>query len=210
MAFMYMYPTSPDWDPYPMTYVHNTWPEKAHPHHVPLPYLVHKAGKALHDKDNNIHRPTADIRETPSTFYIDIDLPGLTHKSDLHINWTSTRTLLVSTRIERPPIEEGDSVEVATLSSHDPQDKKIDEPSAKHAPNGDEAEKHASGPGSKNEPHLTVNERQIGFAARAFNFPVDVNRDHTTAKLGAGLLRIQVHKEQDEKALHQPVAVTVH
>src|SRR5262249_45912254 len=102
MAFLYAYP---DIDPYPTTYVSHTYPEKGHHlHHVPLPYMVHKAHRAFHDKDRDVHQPRADIRETMTDFYIEIELPGIRDKSDLHLRWTTMRCLLVRCNIMRPDI----------------------------------------------------------------------------------------------------------
>merc|ERR1712000_423650 len=73
---------------------------------------------------------------------------------------------------------------------------------------GDEATKKAEA-AAKKEPHLTVHERQIGDMMRAFNFPVDVDRDNTHAKLDAGLLRVTVPKVMhgDAKLRHIPVSI---
>jgi hypothetical protein len=56
-------------------------------------------------------------------------------------------------------------------------------------------------------PHLTVGERNIGFSIRAFNFPCDIDRDHTKAKLNAGLLTFDVPKQHHEKGFHPEIEV---
>jgi len=87
MAWFYSYP---DVDPYPTTYVAQTFPEKGHRlHHLPIPYLAHKAHSLVHDKDLDIHLPKSDLRETPKNFYLEIELPGVRDKSELHLRWTT-------------------------------------------------------------------------------------------------------------------------
>lgn len=52
-----------------------------------------------------------------------------------------------------------------------------------------------------------MHERLIGDVLRAFNFPVDVDRDSTTAKLDAGLLRVIIPKVEHEQIEHVQVPV---
>ena len=54
-----------------------------------------------------------------------------------------------------------------------------------------------TGTGSSKEDqsvYTTVSERPIGTYARAFSFPVDVDHEHDSSYLDAGLLRIKVPK----------------
>jgi Hsp20/alpha crystallin family len=55
--------------------------------------------------------------------------------------------------------------------------------------------------------YLTLGERRIGTYGRAFNFPVDVNHDATTAKLHAGLLRLTVPKLAADAKIDKKVSV---
>ncbi|KAL6244446.1 hypothetical protein RBB50_008688 [Rhinocladiella similis] len=212
MSFFYSYP---DIDPYPTTHVAHTFPEKGHHlHHIPIPYLAHRAHKVFHDKDQDVHVPKTDVRETPKNFYVEVELPGIKDKSELHLRWTSTRTLLVTSKITRPEIP-------ASEMLFDPDTEGILEPTptpAQPAPTeegreerpveGGEAKKEEAP--VKVEPHLTVHERQIGDYMRAFNFPVDVDRDETHAKLDAGLLKIIVPKLVHGDAISRHVSVNVH
>lgn len=202
MSFLFY----PQIEPYPTTYVSHTYAEKGHHlHHIPFPYLAHKAHKAVHDKDRDVHQSHADVRETLKNFYIEVELPGVGDKSQLHIRWTTTRTLLLSTKTSRPEIPEEELFDVSVPKPEQP---------ATAEPNS--TEEAANPPASpkpdlavRKEPHLTVHERQIGEILRAFNFPVDVDRDNTHAKLEAGLLSIIVPKLEHEQADHLPVNVKV-
>lgn len=51
-----------------------------------------------------IHTPTVDIRETDSHYYFDIEMPGVTDRDNISIQWTSSRTLVVEGTISRPDI----------------------------------------------------------------------------------------------------------
>jgi HSP20 family molecular chaperone IbpA len=163
----------------------------------------------FHDKDHELHSPKADVRETPSNFYVDVELLGLKEKSHLGILWRSTQTLLVSTNIERPAISEdivieGSNGSVQVLRTEEYNVADGNESSTEEAFTKSSTT-HGSG---KKQPHLTVSERQIGTVVRAFNFPVDVNHEKTTAKLDVGLLRLVVPKEFNEKIVHEAVDIS--
>lgn len=198
MSFLFY----PDIEPYPTTYVSHTYPEKGHHlHHVPLPYMAHKLHRTFHDRDLDVHQPKADVRETLKNFYVEIELPGIRDKSELHLRWTSMRTLLVTSNTTRPEIPEAELADVPVVKPAAPQEPELDhqlEPRKSTSTNG-------SNP--KKEPHLTVHERLIGDVLRAFNFPVDVDRDSTTAKLDAGLLRVIIPKVEHEQIEHVQVPV---
>ncbi|KAG9781085.1 hypothetical protein KCU88_g3530, partial [Aureobasidium melanogenum] len=227
MAFLYSYP---EVEPYPTTYVSHTYPEKgSHLHHLPLPFLGHKVHRLFHDKDQEVHIPKADVRETMSNFYIEVELPGISDKSQLHLRWTSMRTLLVTSKVSRPEIPESELFDVpiigsapapargsgTTTKSEQPPTENKDASASPGADDQQEQQQQppaeaakTAAPTTKKEPHLTVHERQIGDLMRAFNFPVDVDRDNTHAKLDAGLLRIVVPKLEHDHA--QPVHVPIH
>merc|ERR1712000_180687 len=203
------------------------------------PFLAHKVHKVFHDKDQDVHVPKSDVRETPKSFYLEVELPGIKDKSELHLRWTSTRTLLVTSKIHRPEIPESDMLEEASAEAgagagggtieptptpaaaggegqEAPQEESQREERAVPVPSsgppsahGDEATRKEAEAAAKKEPHLTVHERQVGDLMRAFNFPVDVDRDNTHAKLDAGLLRVTVPKVMhgDAKLRHIPVSI---
>ncbi|KAI1618784.1 hypothetical protein EDD36DRAFT_414443 [Exophiala viscosa] len=221
MAYFYGYP---ELDPYPTTQVAHTYPEKGHHlHHIPIPYLVNKATKVFHDHDAEVHMPKADIRETPKNFYLEIELPGVKDKNELHLRWTSTRTLLVTSKTQRPGIPESDLLEgpAETVEATESPTAQTTTPAPAPAPAPTQT---TPGPEAQTPPvqtngtaapapakaHLTVHERPIGDLMRAFNFPVDVDRDNTHAKLDAGLLKVIVPKMVHGKPEDSHVQVPVH
>ncbi|RJE16949.1 hypothetical protein PHISCL_10714, partial [Aspergillus sclerotialis] len=101
-----------DIDPYPTTHISHTYPEPGHHlHHIPVPYVAHKVYTKLHDRDEDIHQPTTDVRETLSNFYLEVELPGVKEHTELRLRWTSDRTLLLTSKTHRPDIPEGELVE---------------------------------------------------------------------------------------------------
>jgi len=229
-----------DIDPYPKIHIPHTYPEKGHHlhsiHHLSsIAYVAHNLYNKFHDKDLDAHQPRTDVRETMKNFYLEVELLGVKTLTDLRLLWTNSRTILLSSRAQRPEIPEDElleePVEPATI------------PTATEtaAPNGEApttvavestpaAEEHESIPKPPPTtpqkpkllaPHLTIQERLIGEMLRGYTFPVDVDRDTTHAKLDAGILRIVVPKvvheaptargEGEEKHfLHIPVKVFSH
>lgn len=154
-----------------------------------------------HDANTDRHTPRSDIRETEHAFYIDVELPGVDSKEHLKLEWTSRRTLFLEARIRRSntTIEGAEIAQDVTSSAED----KADE-------NGlyklrSEAELQAES--SKHAVHLTAAERKVGLLSRAFDFPVDVDRDAMKAKIQYGVLRIEVQKKESEKVEKKTVDV---
>lgn len=224
LAYPNAYPF-PYWEPYPTTFLNETVPkEGSQHHHIPHPHWGEKVAKMLHDKDAEVHKPRADVRETNSAFHIDVELPGLREKSDLALKWLSTRTILVSCRLRREAVsssEEGhpngahkDGPEIPRKETS--ADQKIDISTAEGKSRGEDAADSAAVSHHKEShqeqhhgtsPHLTIGERNIGLSTRAFNFPCDVDRDNTKAKLSAGLLTLDVPKQHHERGSHPEIEV---
>lgn len=179
---------------------------KSH-HHVPPP-LKH-AQRAVHDL---IHPfgdgyplpvPHCDIRETPSAYYLDVDLPGLRDRTDVRLKWTGARSLFVDATIQRPALPE----EAVDASRHS-------EPETTKAEDGKEETKDVKKDNKEKKEkkqtktvHLLRHERKIGEFARGFNFPVDVDQDKTVAKLAYGVLTITVPKKEKDQEEHKDVEI---
>ncbi|KAF1815532.1 hypothetical protein P152DRAFT_188266 [Eremomyces bilateralis CBS 781.70] len=99
MAYYYIYPPP---DPYTV-YLNHTFPE----HHLPLEGLRHKiAAPFHHNRDQDLHLPKTDVRETATHFYIEVELPGLDNVEQMHLKWKNSRTLVLAAHIGRPATEE--------------------------------------------------------------------------------------------------------
>jgi len=181
MSFYYLYQP----EAYFTTYLDKTFPS----HHLPFEKSRHKLGhfmKSIGEGwDDSLRKPQADVRETVDKYHIDVELPGLETKEHLKLKWTSARTLLIEAELTRPKIEgqEGESLQMEK---------------------GKEQEVEES---LENTVHLTVKERYVGPAIRAFDFPVDVEREGLEAVLKFGLLRIVVPKMEHGKAKENHIEV---
>ncbi|ETI22308.1 hypothetical protein G647_06382 [Cladophialophora carrionii CBS 160.54] len=218
-----------DMDPYPKIHIPHTYPEKGHHlHHIStIPYVAHNLYSKFHDKDLDAHQPKTDVRETTRNFYLEVELPGVKDHAELRLRWTNSRTLLLTSKTTRPEIPEEELLEepappaaaTTTTTAAD----------AGQQQNGGDiitTDPKTAPPEQKPKPkllapHLTIHERPIGEMIRAYNFPVDVDRDATHAKLEAGILRIVVpkvehtppatDKDGEEKHfLHVPVRILGH
>lgn len=238
--------------PHPTLYLHETWPETPphHAFHIPAPYFRHKLCRWLHNTDNNTHVPSTDVRETIEEYHLDIELPGIADKSQIRIRWTSTRTLLIQARIDRPHLsvcsqrsdedpEKASSETKPCICSGSspfhfprphlpkPLEFNIAEDIAKGAmqafppPNLSSTSVETGEPAAGTEqpeeqnqpkpkpPHLTVNERQIGYFVRNFEFPVDIDHMTLKANLQHGLLTITVTKMPHERPVKEDVEVNL-
>jgi HSP20 family molecular chaperone IbpA len=194
------YPTMPTYYDYPVpfpfygpyvynyTYLNRSFPE----HHFPFEESRHKLSQSWHEFWNKpIECPVADVRETLHSYYLDIELPGVETKEKVKVKWTNASTLVIEAEKSRPPIPE--DVESAGPESSDT-----------HA-NGAEQMKKSAHP--DHPVHDVVRERHIGKHMRAFDFPVDVDREKMTAKLQSGMLTVVVPKVEKAKVEHKEIDV---
>jgi HSP20 family molecular chaperone IbpA len=192
-------------DPWQTTLVSKHFPE----HHYPLEHTRHAIGRALGDfahdlthtwiYDQAMIRPRSDIRESKSTFYLDVELPGVAEEEQLKLKWLGSRTLLLRATVTRAATPEDG---VSTKQSQE------DAPETTKSGTTEDTKK-AEKAGAKPDEgvYLTLGERQIGTLGRAFNFPVDVDHDSVTAKLYAGVLRLTVPKVTGGSQVEKHVAV---
>jgi len=148
--------------------------------------------------------PRVDMQESRKVFYIDMELPGLEGVDKVALRWISSRTLLVQTTLERNGTPEDDAVPEDDTT--DPAD--TPQPATTGASGIENKDQNKSTQKAKNpQVYLTVSERRLGQYARAFNFPVDVNHEKSTATLKSGVLRITVYKVEDGKKIDMAVNV---
>jgi HSP20 family molecular chaperone IbpA len=221
MAYPYPYPYAyPYGRPSSTTFLEETYSDPAAHHHgMPMPCWSHKLAEWLHEGNGEMHKPKADVRETMSGFYIDIEVPGINDKADLKLKWLSSGTLLVSCDLRRKKINEnrtnGDANGFNGGAHPEVIGKKAASSSQGDVTDGDaEGAVAVSGAAARNEnrehhnsPHLTINERNIGHNSRAFHFPVEVEREKMKATLSAGLLTLEVPKKHHEQVLDHEVEI---
>jgi HSP20 family molecular chaperone IbpA len=175
---------------YHTAYLNSSYPE----HHYPLEHARHRLTDAIHHNlEHEFRTPHVEIRETPKRFYIDVELPGMNKKEDLKLKWINNRRLLVEGKLMRPSIPEEEEAHKAAESA--PKEDAAAEADAKH-------KKPIESPS-----HLVIRERQFGTYARAFDFPVDVDRASLDAKLCFGVLRIAISKNEHTDKPHPEINV---
>ena len=134
-----------------------------------------------------------------------MELPGITDKADVLIQWMSPRTLIVEGEAKRGEIGIGKGGEGESMWPEEPEKKA---PAA--AMNGDVQPRNTQANGYGNEAgeklhrcpgtdddagsKLLLAERKLGPWHRSFSMPADVDMKTLTGKLEGGLLRISMLK----------------
>lgn len=129
-----------------------------------------------------MNRPDLDVRDYDSEYIVEVELPGVSDKSAIKIEWTSSRSLTILGNIDRPLVADNTS-SAATAEK------------ATKVQTGTRGLDGEWIPPPGERPILLVAERKIGPFQRHFYFPVDVDMGHLKAKLEAGLLTIRVPKK---------------
>lgn len=187
--------------PYPPDPYNTTWLPQHYPeHHHAFEHTRHFIGHALSGLAHEImapqpaphlHTPRANAYESTATFYLDVELPGIKDKAEVELEWLSSGTLLLRTKVK------GDM--------HAPlRNDEVHHHEAKNEGKKEGDQKPAEG---EQRPivYMTVHERKIGAYGRAFHFPVKVQREQMETSLEAGVLSITLPKcEVSAEQAHPP------
>ncbi|KAE8441113.1 hypothetical protein EG329_005855 [Mollisiaceae sp. DMI_Dod_QoI] len=170
-----------------------------HPHHVSLGkkytslHMLHQRiddpyysldGRPSHE---GVAVPRFDVREGSDAFYLDGDLPGLTHLSDIFCEFIDNQVLIVRGVI-KPKLLPTTAVEpkgdpfIPTL--HPKSDKFPD----------------AEVSGAEPETTWKLKERQVGKFERSFTFPSIIKQNGMKTSLEAGVLSIVLPKDHEADA----------
>jgi HSP20 family protein len=217
MAHPYPYPYPYAYQygrPSSTTFLEETYPDPAaYLHGMPMPRWSHKLAEWLHEGKGEMHKPKADVRETMTCFYIDIEVPGIIDKADLKLKWLSSGTLLISCDLKRKKINEnrknGDTNGISGGADPEVVGKKaaVKDVDAAGVVTDSGITATKENHEHHNSPHLTVNERNIGHNSRVFHFPVEVERENMKAALSGGLLTLEVPKTHHERILEHEVEI---
>lgn len=150
--------------------------ERTHQHQSFLNYLARRRP----DPNAYPNYPDTDVRDALGEYLVEIEVPGIRSAKDISVHWTSTKSLVISGTINRPPWDKETETETPAKST---------------GSRSKQGEYHS--PFQPEPPYLLVGERKIGAFRRVLNFPIDVDMDKMTAKLEAGLLRLKVPKHED-------------
>ncbi len=175
--------------------------------------------------------PNFDVRETPSTYFLEGEFPGIHDPLEIVIEPLGAKGLSIEARTTDMDLKDEWGVDVIaphhrrdsreTRRHPDVQTSSLARPE-ESAPRSEyteldsytqQTEEHPTRPGSKpNEPtageKLTIllSERHVGRLRRSFSFPESIDFDNMKAKLKDGILRIKVPKSSVKKR-SQRVAV---
>ncbi|KAL8288506.1 hypothetical protein RB597_000563 [Gaeumannomyces tritici] len=145
-----------------------------------------------------IWTPKFDLQETPSTYVLHGEFPGV-EKKDIHIEFADEQTMSIRGRSERVRTHSSEDVEEAT--GKDAGKEKEKDSGAQQEPNGKEVthqdkSKQQVGAQREQRPQLKywVTERSFGEFARSFTFPSRVDPSGVVAKLDNGVLNLVVPK----------------
>jgi HSP20 family molecular chaperone IbpA len=148
--------------------------------------------------------PNFDVYETAHEYILEGEVPGLADKSQVSIEFTDDKTILVQGKIERSvkrwsddqgrikSIEGTEEQEKVTASGEN-DNKKIEKHESKTPADADK------------KPKYWVSERSVGEFSRSFSFPGTVDIDQCKASLEHGILKIVVPKM--EKKAGRKIAV---
>jgi HSP20 family molecular chaperone IbpA len=171
------------------------------PHHRNSLSHSHGLGSLLHYLDESHSKleenatPDLDVRETSSTYFLDVELPGVTDKkNDLLIQWASSRTLVIEGQLRRSDIAREWGEHSKQLDSKSSVDVHEEHHDPKQEPKPE-------------QPNLIFKERSVGKFRRSFTFPVDIESTKLRAKLEDGLLKIMVPKQKHDDRSGQIVSI---
>jgi len=179
--------------------------------------------------------PPVDIRVTPTDYYFDLEVPGVTDKSSISVHWTSSYTFVVEGDTPRPHIATTTSQTAETdgnadfnsdmkplvrcpiSEEGDTEVKKRSHDESTSVTNGDlppapaDQKDSSFKPAISQEPNLILGERMIGRYRRFFSIPCDHHADKraTEASLAAGVLTIKVPKLKPNEGKTEQHKVTV-
>jgi len=166
-----------------------------------------------HNRSNRAFSPRFDVYETADAYHLDGDLPGVSDKAAIGIEFSDENTMSVSGRVDRLrlPVEKHEekheeeekeestsmerrrSLQPTVEDTDDEDDFSIVSGSSTKKPEQalkpEEAVKSA-----EPERKTWVGERTFGNFQRTFSFPSPVELEKVSAKLEAGLLQIVVPK----------------
>ena len=185
--------------------------EVVHHHHFPYPsgYAHHlsKLSAAFKHKKHASEdvvswTPDSDIRETKLGYHIEMELPGVSDKKDILIQWMLPRTMLVEGRAARPHVGRGPQADGDTMWESDvvsgSETNRVKKQGVDKSEGDQDGGPCARYPDTENEvtTKLLHGERRIGLWRRVFTLPVDSDMKTMKAGLEAGLLHISVAKKE--------------
>jgi len=175
-------------------------------------------GNATHHQAHSHIRaftPNFDVIETKDAYILEGELPGLSDKRVVDIEFTDHQTLLVKGKIEKVATTTSAAPSGATqITSGEEHHEEVARPKSPPKPTVEDdiddndgnsniltstsshQEKKPEQRQKKDQTRYWISERTIGSFQRTFSFPGLIDQDKVTAKLEDGILTIVVPKRQ--------------
>jgi len=141
--------------------------------------------------------PNFDVHETQHEYILEGELPGLSDKKNVSIEFTDDKTILIQGKIERQMRGwTDDAGNFKAIEGGEGAEQKQLEQSAGENQGGQEKEKSAGHNNKEKEKRSKywVSERSVGEFSRSFSFPSHVDIDNVKANLDHGILKVVVPK----------------
>lgn len=148
------------------------------------PALLHRErnAPASSQTSRRAFSPNFDVHEMEHEYVLEGELPGMSDKSKVHLEFTEAQTLLIRGKIERSTHASDHKPTVEEVPDDD--DKTVAKKSSETAEKKD------------TRPKYWVSERTIGEFQRTFSFPGSVDIDKVHASLAHGILKVVVPKRE--------------
>jgi HSP20 family molecular chaperone IbpA len=143
--------------------------------------------------------PNFDVQETEHEYILEGEVPGLSNKQNLSIEFTDDKTILIQGRIERSVKRWSDDQGRIQAIEGNEEQKNITESGEKHEDKqqqkDDRVQKKDDSQRQVNKkPKYWVSERSVGEFSRSFSFPTSVDVEKVKASLEHGILKVVVPK----------------
>ena len=141
--------------------------------------------------------PAFDVHESQHEYVLEGELPGLSDKKNVSLEFTDDKTLLVQGKIERSIKRYSDDQgKIQTIENGEEQ-KKIEGEKGNEVDRGQPASK---------KPKYWVSERSVGEFSRSFSFPSTIDVERVKASLEHGILKVVVPKKEKPQGRRIEVA----
>jgi HSP20 family molecular chaperone IbpA len=132
--------------------------------------------------------PRADVRETESAYFVEIEVPGLNagNEDQIIVQWMTPRTIVVSGDAQRSPLPAlmGEPGKTENQSRSDNGSEDFD--SSKRCPSADRDNAARAKVSSPPAPSFMISERHVGYWRRSFTLPADVDLDVDPSRNSSG------------------------
>jgi len=137
-------------------------------------------------------QPKFDLHEDDAAYYLEGELPGLSDKKSLNIEFNDGQTLIIHGKVEKLR-HTNNFTDVSAPASEEPKGKEVEGSEAAKGSGSVVAEK------KEEQPRVWISERTVGSFKRVFRFSKPVETEGVRASLEHGVLSMTVPQRVPEK-----------